>query len=161
MQFYPSINQVREANYGKKKGSFDSNTYTIFSLRLFADLDLDGNINSNDYAAASSLIEHGWIMPVASNTLRKVELKNDVLISGHKILSLSGDADIRVWTTANPATNATPLLVTGQSVTNGIDGVSFVSYPESMIYVEAIDSGTATLSYSYVGSGGASSERMP
>jgi len=34
-------------------------------------------------------------------------------------------AQIRVWTTANPTTNDTPLIVTGQTVTNGIDGASF------------------------------------
>ena len=64
-------------------------------------------------------------MPVASNVFRKVELKNDVLIPGLKILSLSGEANIRVWMAENPATNDVPLLVTGQTVTNGIDGVSF------------------------------------
>jgi len=130
-----------------------TNIYTIFSLRMFADLNFDDTINSNDYAGVSQLTSHGWIMQVASNALHKVELKTDVLIPGYLILSLSGTATVRVWTTATPATNDTPLLITGQSVTNGIDGANFALYPESMIYVEAIDSGTASLTYSYVGTG--------
>jgi len=70
-----------------------------------------------------------------------------------KILSLSGEANIRIWTTAYPTTNDVPLLVTGQTVTNGIDGVRFGEYPAHMLYVETLDSGTATLYYSYVGTG--------
>ncbi|MDD2230335.1 MAG: hypothetical protein PHY48_13095 [Candidatus Cloacimonetes bacterium] len=132
-----------------------TNTYTIFSLRMFGDLNFDNIIDSIDYAAASSLTEHGWVMPVASNTLRKVELKTDLLIPGHLILSLTGDAQLRVWTTATPAANDTPLLITGQSITNGVDGASFGAYPVSTLYIEAISSGTATLTYSYVGTGNA------
>ncbi|MDD2230819.1 MAG: hypothetical protein PHY48_15640 [Candidatus Cloacimonetes bacterium] len=128
-----------------------TNTYTIFSLRMFSDLNFDNNIDSIDYAAASSLTEHGWGMPVASNTLCKVELKTDLLIPGHLILSLTGDAQLRVWTTATPSVNDTPLLIAGQTITNGVDGASFGAYPSSTIYIEAISSGTATLTYSYVG----------
>jgi len=129
-----------------------TNYYTVFSLRLFGDLDFDNDVDATDRAAVTNLTEqHGWNMPVASNTLRKVELKNDVLIPGYLILSLTGDAQVRIWTTATPTTNDTPLLITGQTVTNGIDGANFVSYPDSMIYVEAISSGTASLTYSYVG----------
>ncbi|MDD2601205.1 MAG: hypothetical protein PHO37_18600 [Kiritimatiellae bacterium] len=132
-----------------------TNTYTIFSLRMFGDLNFDNNIDSIDYAAASSLTEHGWAMPAASNTLRKVELKTDLLIPGHLILSLTGSAQLRVWTTATPTANDTPLLVTGQTITNGVDGASFGAYPVSTLYVEAISSGIATLTYSYVGTGSA------
>jgi hypothetical protein len=131
-----------------------TNVYTIFSLRMFADLNLDDTINSNDYAGASSLTSHGWVMPVASNAFRKVQLKNDVNFTGTRTLTLSSSAAaVRVWTTATPSTNDTPLLVVGQTVTNGVDGANFAGYPESMIYVEAIGSGTATLSYNYVGTG--------
>ncbi|MDA3924712.1 MAG: alpha/beta hydrolase [Kiritimatiellae bacterium] len=130
-----------------------TNVYTIFSLRMFADLNLDNAINSNDYAGVSSLTLHGWVMPVASNAFRKVQLKNDVNFTGNRTLTLSGNAAVRVWTTATPSTNDTPLLVAGQTATNGIDGADFAGYPERMIYVEAIGSGYATLSYNYVGTG--------
>jgi len=135
---------------GEAKAS--TNYYTVFSLRLFGDLDFDNDVDATDRAAVTNLTEqHGWNMPVASNILRKVELKTDVRIPGRLILSLSGTATVRVWNVESPTTNDTPLLITGQTVTNGIDGASFGAYPESMIYVEAIDAGTATLTYSYVG----------
>jgi len=125
---------------GSNPSHIYTNAYTIYSLRLFGDLNFDDTINSNDYASASSLSlsEYGWPIPVASNTLRKVELKTDVLIPGYLILSLSGTATVRVWTAATPATNDTPLLITGQTVTNGVDGANFAVYPESMIYAEFV-----------------------
>jgi len=129
-------------------------TFTVFSLRMFADLDYNDIIDSADYAGISQLTDHGWIIPVASNKLHKVLLKNDVNFSGDLILSLTGDAQIRIWTTATPSATDIPLLVTGQTVTNGIDGASFVSYPESVIYVECTNTannGGATLYYSYKG----------
>ena len=133
-----------------------TNNYTVFSLRMFGDYNLDGTINSNDYAAASDISDNGWVMPVASNTLRRLELKNDVLIPGNMILSLSGSDGIRIWDTPTPASTNTPLLVSGQTITNGVDGTNFGEYPEGMLYVEAIDAGTARLNYSYVGTGAAS-----
>jgi len=51
---------------------------------------------------------------------------------------LVGTVTIRVWTAATPATNDTPLLITGQTVTNGVDGANFAVYPESMIYAEFV-----------------------
>ena len=57
--------------------------------------------------------------------------------------------------TENPTTNDAPLLVTGQTVTNGIDGILFWGYPARMLYVETLDSGTATLNYRYEGYGSA------
>ena len=116
-------------------------------------MDFDNDVDATDRAAVTNLTEeYGWLMPVASNTLRKVELMNDVHIPGDLVLSVTGTADIRVWLTAD-TTNDTPMLVTGQTVTNGVDGVYFVSYPATMLYVEAISSGTAALCYSYVGTG--------
>lgn len=45
--------------------------------------------NATDRAAVTNMTEeNGWAMLVGSNTLRKVELKSDVLIPGYKILSL-------------------------------------------------------------------------
>ena len=132
-----------------------TNRYTVFSLRMFGDYNLDGTINSNDYASVSDISDNGWVMPVASNTLRRLELKNDVLIPGIKTLYLSGSSGIRIWDTPNPSTNDTPLLVSGQIVTNGVDGTDFGAYPDGMLYVEATDAGTATLCYSYQGTGDA------
>ncbi|MDD2599374.1 MAG: hypothetical protein PHO37_09130 [Kiritimatiellae bacterium] len=105
---------------------------------MFGDLNFDNTIDAADYAAASSLTEHGWAMPVAANTLRKVELKTDLLIPGHLILSLPGSAQLRVWATATPSANDTPLPITGQTITNSVDGASFGAYPSSILYVEAI-----------------------
>ena len=132
-----------------------TNNYTVFSLRMFGDYNLDGAISSNDYAAASDISDNGWVMPVASNTLRRLELKNDVLIPGIKTLYLSGSSGIRIWDTPNPASTNTPLLVAGQTITNGVDGTDFGAYPDGMLYVEATDAGTATLCYSYQGTGDA------
>ena len=132
-----------------------TNRYTVFSLRMFGDYNLDGTVNSTDYAAASSISDNGWNMPVASNTLRRLVLKNNVLIPGNLILHLSGSSGIRIWDTPNPASTNTPLLVAGQTITNGVDGLSFGAYPDGMLYVEAIDAGTATLCYSYRGTGDA------
>jgi len=55
-----------------------------------------------------------------------------------RIKSESRKWNVRVWTTATPSTNDIPLLITGQTVTNDVDGANFAGYPESMIYVKLI-----------------------
>jgi hypothetical protein len=59
-----------------------------------------------------------------------------------------------VWPDAS-GTNAAPLLVCGQTVTNGVNGVYFLSGGDSDLYVEAVNGGTAILTYQYVGTGDA------
>ncbi|MDX9792907.1 MAG: hypothetical protein RBU24_05345 [Kiritimatiellia bacterium] len=69
--------------------------------------------------------------------------------------TLSGaDGAFRVWPDAT-GTNAAPLLVCGQTVTNGAGGVTFLSGDDTDLYVEAVSNGTATLIYSYAGTGDA------
>jgi len=91
--------------------------------------------------------------PFATNPLRPFELKNDVRIPGYKILTLSGSAQVRIWATQEPTTEDTPLLITGETVTNGINCVDFGTYPSFILYAECLTAGTATLEYTYVGTG--------
>ncbi|MDD2599808.1 MAG: hypothetical protein PHO37_11365 [Kiritimatiellae bacterium] len=91
--------------------------------------------------------------PFTTNPLRPFELKNDVLIPGYKILKLKGSAEVRIWAIQEPTTEDIPLLTTGQTVTNGINCVDFGTYPSYILYVECLTAGTATLEYSYVGTG--------
>ena len=73
---------------------------------------------------------------------------------GNRHHALSGDAGFRVWPDAS-GTNAAPLLVCGRTATNGVNGVSFLSGDDSDLFVEAVSNGTATLKYSYTGTGDA------
>ncbi|MFA7054439.1 MAG: hypothetical protein WC328_15610 [Kiritimatiellia bacterium] len=69
--------------------------------------------------------------------------------------TLSGaDGAFRVWPDAS-GTNAAPLLVCGQTVTNGAGSVTFLGGTDTDLFVEAVSNGTATLIYSYEGTGGA------
>ncbi len=67
----------------------------------------------NDCKFAFDLSGYGWNMPVSTNTLRRLLLKNDVRIPGVKTLRLTGSAGVRIWDTPNPASTNTPLLVSG------------------------------------------------
>ena len=93
-------------------------------------------------------------MPAATGVCRRVRLRTDVLVPGVFALSLSGDAGFRVWSDAS-GTNAAPLLVCGQTATNGVNGVSFLSGDDSDLFVEAVSNGTATLTYTFTGTGDA------
>lgn len=52
-------------------------------------------------------------------------------------------------------TNA-PLLVGGQTVTNGCGGVSWGMNHTANVYIQAVTNGTATLTYAFIGAGSAS-----
>jgi hypothetical protein len=93
------------------------------------------------------------ITPFTTNPLRPLQLKNDVLIPGYKILKLTGSAEVRIWTTQEPTTEDIPLLTIGGTVTNGINCVDFGTYPSYTLYVECLTAGTAKLQYFYVGTG--------
>jgi hypothetical protein len=58
-----------------------------------------------------------------------------------------------VWQSPNPAANETPLLVAGQTVTNGIGGVFWNTGSTAHVYLQAVTPGTATLVYSFYGTG--------
>jgi|GEM_PF-3222343 len=135
-----------------------TNALTVLSVRLFPDLDSDDDVDDSDVAGLASLSsEYGWLMPASTNVLRKLRLRTDVGLSGGAYtLTLSGDAGaFKVWAD-NSGTNAEPLLACGQTVTNGVNGVSFLSGDDSDLYVEALSNGTATVTYSYDGEGVAS-----
>ncbi|MEI9478895.1 MAG: hypothetical protein WCO26_20315, partial [Deltaproteobacteria bacterium] len=69
-------------------------------------------------------------------------------------LSLDGgEGSFRVWTTSSPASTNTPLLVGGQTVTNGVNGAEFAANPGCDLYIEALSNSTATLTYTFTGTG--------
>ncbi|MGI6749708.1 MAG: hypothetical protein ACOX6A_04225 [Atribacter sp.] len=59
-----------------------------------------------------------------------------------------------MWRTANPAPGDVPLLVGGQSATNGVDGVSWTIDDPDHVYVE-VGGGTSILTYAFLGAGAA------
>ncbi|MGI5870389.1 MAG: hypothetical protein ACOX9C_13225, partial [Kiritimatiellia bacterium] len=123
-----------------------TNTFTVLSLRIFGDREFDGEIDAGDKVP----LEHGFCMPVAPNVLRRAQLRTDVDLPGRFTLSLSGDpSSFRIWKTSSPTNE--PLLVCGQAVTNGVDGVAFLSGSESDLYIEHVGNGRARLNYSFEG----------
>ena len=58
----------------------------------------------------------------------------ECLRDGVYTLSHSGSSGIRLWQTQNPASTNAPLLVCGQTVTNGVNGVQFLSGADSAIH---------------------------
>ena len=130
-----------------------TNAFTVLSQRIFADLDFDGDVETDDKALHPALSsEHGWIVPVDTNAFRKVQLRTDVDLPGIHVLTLSGDA-FKVWQSDDPAPTNTPLLVSGQSVTNGVDDVSWGTDSTATLYVQSVNSGVSTLTYAYIGTG--------
>lgn len=76
-----------------------TNHFTVLSLRLFADLDFDGHVDSADKALHPALShEHGWVMPVNSNAFRVAQLQTDVGLPGAYTLRLPHSACGRVHT---------------------------------------------------------------
>jgi hypothetical protein len=139
------------------RGHRVTNAFTVLSVRLFGDVNLDGQIGAADRSLHPGLSpETGWAVPAATNVFRPVRLRTDVGLSGGVYtLSLSGaDGAFRVWPDAS-GTHAAPLLAGGQTVTNGTGGVTFLAGDDTVLYVEAVSNGTATLTYSYAGTGGA------
>ena len=68
-----------------------------------------------------------------------VILRTDAGLSGGVYtLSLSGtDGALKVWQMQNPASTNSPLLIGGQTVTNGV-GVTFLSGEDTDLYIEAL-----------------------
>jgi hypothetical protein len=131
-----------------------TNTFTVLSQRIFGDLDFDGDVDSEDKALHPTLSsEYGWVIPVNTNAFRIAQLRTDIGLSGTYTLSLEGDPSFCVWQRPNPATNETPMLVAGQIVTNGVGGVSWSTASTDHIYLQAVEPGTATLVYSFQGTG--------
>ena len=117
---------------------------------------VDGDVDETDMALNPALSpEHGWVMPVNTNAFRKIQLRTDVGLPGIHVLTLSGSG-VRVWQSPHPATGDTPLLVAGQTVTNGVAGISWNTASTDTVYIEAYTSGTSILTYAFVGTGSAS-----
>ncbi len=93
--------------------------------------------------------------PPASNTFRKVQLQTDIGLPGVFTLSLSGSGTFRVWQSANPGTNDTPVLISGQTVTNGINGISWGTSSTAGLYIQAVNGGSCILTYTFSGTGSA------
>ncbi len=132
-----------------------TNALTVLSVRIFPDLDTDDDVDATDIAELPSLSsEYGWLMPAATNVFRKLRLRTDVGLSGGAYtLSLAGEPGaFRVWAD-NSGTNAAPLLVCGQAITNGVGGVTFLAGEDTDIYVEAAGPGATTIAYRYSGEG--------
>ncbi len=83
-----------------------------------------------------------------------IQMSFFVDLPGIHTLSLSGNA-FRVWQSANPDPTNTPMLISGQAVTNGVNGVYWGTSDTASIYVQAISNGTSILTYSYLGTGDA------
>jgi len=131
-----------------------TNAFTVLSVRLFGDTDLDGDVDAGDKALHPALSrETGWAVPAAPGVLRPVRLRTDVGLSGGAYtLTLAGTPGaFRIWPDAS-GTNA-PLLGCGQTVTNGAGGVSFLAGPDTGLHVEAVSNGVATLTYAFAGDG--------
>jgi len=71
-----------------------TNAFTVLSVRLFGDVNLDGQIGAADRALHPGLSpETGWAVPAATNVFRPVRLRTDVGLSGGVYtLSLSKEA---------------------------------------------------------------------
>ncbi|OQC30129.1 MAG: hypothetical protein BWX70_01313 [Verrucomicrobia bacterium ADurb.Bin070] len=71
-----------------------TNAFTVLSVRLFGDVNLDGEVNAADRSLHPGLSpETGWAVPAATNVFRPVRLRTDVGLSGGVYtLSLSKEA---------------------------------------------------------------------
>jgi len=88
----------------------------------------------------------GWVLPPQPGKLNAIKLDTFLGMPGRHVLTLDcTQGAFRVF--ASGSTNGTPLLVAGQSATNGLP-------PD--IWVESLAHGTATLRYTYTGEGAAS-----
>ena len=122
-----------------------------------ASIERDGSVDPEDFTMFGTLVlSSGWTMPVDTNAYRLVLLKTDVNLSGIHTLTLSGQNAFRVWQSPNPSTTNAPLLVSGQTVTNGVNGISWGTSDAASLYLQTLTNGTATLTYSFIGTGSAS-----
>jgi len=90
-------------------------------------------------------------MPVALGSLHPVYLLGDSLLDGDYTLSLSGDTGaFKIWPT--DSTNGTPLLVVGQTVTNGMPVTFATAGGVTEVWLEAVSNGTVTVTFGFTGS---------
>ena len=131
------------------------NAFSVLSLRLTGDYNFDGAVDGADRIVEPGLSEtYGWGIPVASNSFKRVGLSTQCRLNGVFTLSLNGTAGaVRIWATGSPGSGDTPLLVCGQTVTNGVNGADFAEYGDTVLFIEALSNTTATLTYRYRGTG--------
>ena len=131
-----------------------TNSFTVLSQRIFADLDFDGDVDAYDKALQKDISpEYGWTMPVNTNAFRIAQLRTDVGLPGIYTLRLDGAPAFKVWQSPDPYADDAPFLVSGQVVTNGVDGVYWGTSSTANLYLQAIAPGTATLTYTFTGTG--------
>jgi hypothetical protein len=104
--------------------------------------------------ARLALPPEGLGVPAAPGTLTPLRLHSDVILPPNQqyiILSMTGTAGaFRIF--KHNSTNDTPLLVVGQTITNGLP-VSFAATGHVTVWLEALAPGTAQITYAYDGTG--------
>ena len=132
--------------YGKDRAL--TNNVTVFSCRVLPN---QGTVEGS-VAERVAFPPAGWDIQAAPGALRPLYLLNDSLLQGHYILSLSGAPGVaKIW--AANSTNGTPLLVIGQAITNGLPHTFAVPGDVTEVWLEAVSNGTATVTFSFEGSG--------
>ena len=125
-----------------------TNLSTVFSTRIVPNLGSEAQSVTNRLA----LPPEGWTLPAAPGTLHPLRLYDDVLLTPmqRKTLTLDGTPGaFKIWL-AN-STNGTPLLVTGQTTTNGQPVTFAVPGTASSVWLEALAPGSATLTTRFNG----------
>ena len=90
-------------------------------------------------------------IPVALGSLHPVYLLGDSLLTGDFTLSLGGaPGTARLWPA--DSTNGVPLLVTGQTVTNGMPVTFATAGDVTEVWLEAVSNGTVTVTFGFTGS---------
>ncbi|MCL1920893.1 MAG: hypothetical protein FWG50_07415 [Kiritimatiellaeota bacterium] len=137
---------VFEWDEGGGKTATQTNAFTVMSTPVIANFDGDGwPHGSNDVMRSLFPDPGGWAIPAATGVTHVAGIVSAGSHPGDYVLTLEGDPGaVRVWESA--AADGEPLLVPGQSVTN---------HWHYYVWVEAIAPGTATLTFSFIGTGAA------
>jgi len=142
--------QVEEA-YG---GTVNTRVFTVLRLDVIGDINHDGRVNASrsdylaDMSAAQAQSTPGLFVGCCSNNLTAVELVTQCkLTNGTLTLDIQGAAGaFRLWTNRFPQAGETPFLVSGQPRTWTTSAIPNLPATQ-VLYLEANNSGTATLRY--------------
>jgi len=94
----------------------------------------------------------GGVLSAAVGTLHPVYLLCDASLTGDFILSMSGDPGVaRLWLTDSTA--GTPLLVAGQTVTDGMPVTFADPGGTADVWLEVVKGGNVTITFSFEGTG--------
>ena len=131
-----------------------TNRITVASTRVVPNF---GTVEDS-IAGRLAFDSRGWVIPVRQ-VFRPMRLHTDVLLSGHLILSVTGDLDvIKLWkNTSDPE----PLLMSGETITNGVSVVNgqvvnFATLGSTTeLWLETLSDGVAEIHYTFIGTGNA------